>query len=276
MIQAPRLEAVDLWYAYDDGPPALRGAELTVEPGDFLALVGQNGAGKSTLAKHFNGLLRPERGRVRLDGADAAAIPAGRLARQVGYVFQNPDHQLFSGRVGEELALGPRYAGLPPGEVDQRVNEVLEEFDLQAIAARGPGTLSFGVRRTVSVASVAALRPPVFVLDEPTSGLDWGSATRLMDRFADLNRQGHSVVLITHDLRLVAGYASRVAVMGEGRVLGIGAPEEILRNRELLRSTRLAPPRIVELAQRLTESGMPIPGLTVPAVCKALLAQRGR
>src|SRR3990172_5851456 len=190
MIQAPRLEAIDLWFGYAPERPALRGANLVVEPGEFLALVGQNGPGKSTLAKHLNGLLRPARGRVRLDGEDISGVSTGRLARQVGYVFQNPDHQLFSPSVEQELGLGPRYLGLTPAEVNDHVQRGLHSFGLQSIAQRGPGTLSFGLRRKVSIAAVATLQPLVWVLDEPTTGLHWGSAAQLMDYFAELNTQG--------------------------------------------------------------------------------------
>ena len=273
MIRAPRLEAIDLWYAYSPERPALQGADLTVEPRELLALVGQNGSGKSTLAKHLNGLLRPARGQVRLEGEDVSGLSTGRLARQVGYVFQNPDHQLFSPSVEQELGLGPRYLGLTPAEVNDHVQRGLHSFGLQSIAQRGPGTLSFGLRRKVSIAAVATLQPPVWVLDEPTTGLDWGSAVQLMDHFAELNTQGHTVILITHDMRLVVRYASRVAVMSEGRVVGTGTPAEIFGRPDLLQSTRLKPPPIVELVQRLASSGLEIEGLTVAAACRSLLAR---
>jgi len=274
MIRAPRLEAIDLWFGYAPEQPALRGADLVVEPGEFLALVGQNGSGKSTLAKHLNGLLRPALGRVRLEGEDISGLSTGRLARQVGYVFQNPDHQLFSPSVEQELGLGPQYLGLTPAEVRDHVGRGLQSFGLQSIAQRGPGTLSFGQRRMVSIAAVATLEPPVWVLDEPTTGLDWGSAAQLMDRFADLNRQGHSVILITHDMRLVVRYASRVAVMSEGRVIGTGTPGEIFRRPALLQAARLEPPPIVELAQRLASFGVAVEGLTVEAVCRSFSARQ--
>ncbi len=273
MILAPRLEAIDLWFAYEAERPALRGADLVVEPGEFLALVGQNGSGKSTLAKHLNGLLRPVGGRVRLNGEDISGVATGQLARQVGYVFQNPDHQLFSPSVEQELGLGPRYFGLPAAEVEERVQRGLERFGLRSIAQRGPGTLSFGLRRIVSIAAVATLQPPVFILDEPTTGLDWGSASHLMDHFAELHAQGHSVILITHDMRLVARYASRVVVLSEGRVVGRGSPQEVFRHRELLQAARLQPPRIVELVERLVISGMEIEGLTVEAACRSFLTR---
>ena len=273
MIRAPRLEAIDLWYAYSSERPALQGADLVVEPGEFLALVGQNGSGKSTLAKHLNGLLRPARGQVRLEGEDISGVSTGRLARQVGYVFQSPDHQLFSPSVEQELGLGPRYLGLTPAEVNDHVQRGLHSFGLQSIAQRGPGTLSFGLRRKVSIAAVATLQPLVWVLDEPSTGLDWGSAVQLMDHFAELNTQGHTVILITHDMRLVVRYASRVAVMSEGRVVGTGTPAEIFGRPDLLQSTRLKPPPIVELVQRLASSGLEIEGLTVAAACRSLLAR---
>src|SRR3970040_1591019 len=234
MIQAPRLEAIDLWFGYAPERPALQGADLVVEPGEFLALVGQNGSGKSTLAKHLNGLLRPARGQVRLEGEDVSGLSTGRLARQVGYVFQNPDHQLFSPSVEQELGLGPRYLGLTPAEVEDHVQRGLQSFGLQSIAQRGPGTLSFGLLRQASIAAVATLPPPVFILDEPTTGVDWGSAAQLMDHFTELNTQGHSVILITHDMRLVVRYADRVSVMSEGRMVGSGTPAEGVPQTQML------------------------------------------
>ena len=275
MIRAPRLEAIDLWYGYAADRQALRGADLVVEPGECLALVGQNGSGKSTLAKQLNGLLRPARGQVRLDGEDISGLSTGRLARQVGYMFQNPDHQLFSPSVEQELGLGPRYMGLPPAEVEEQVQRGLQSFGLQSIAKRGPGTLSFGLRRKVSIAAVATLQPPVWVLDEPTTGLDWGRAAQLMDHFAELNAQGHSMILITHDMRLVVSYASRVAEMSEGRVAATGTPAEIFGRSDLLQSTHLKPPPIVELVQRLESAGVKIEGLTVAAACQSFLARHG-
>jgi len=273
MIRTPRLEAIDLWYGYAPERLALRGADLVIEPGEFLGLVGQNGSGKSTLAKHLNGLLRPARGQVRLDGEEISSLPTSRLARQIGYVFQNPDHQLFSPSVEQELGLGPRYLGLTPSEVEDHVQRVLQSFGLQSIAQRGPGTLSFGLRRKVSIAAVATLQPAVWLLDEPTTGLDWGSAALLMDHFAELNTQGHSVILITHDMRLVVRYASRVAVMSEGRVVGTGPPAEIFRRPDLLQAARLKPPPIVELLQRLASTDVEVEGLTVAAACRSFLAR---
>ena len=275
MIEAPRLAAVDLWFSYGEHGAALQGTDLNVEQGEFLAIVGQNGSGKSTLAKHFNGLLRPAKGRVTLDGHDIAGQSTGRLARKVGYVFQNPDHQLFSSTVREELALGPRYLGLDPGEVQDRVESSLQAFGLQPWADRGPGTLSFGLRRKVSVAAVFAMRPAVLILDEPTTGLDWGSANDLMSHFVALNSQGHSVVMITHDMQLVTRYASRVAVMSEGRVVAQGRPQEVFRLEQVLRATHIQPPQIFELARRLSAAGAELEGLTVEALCHAYLRMRG-
>ena len=275
MIHAPRLETVDLWFSYEGQHAALRGTDLAVEPGEFLAIVGQNGSGKSTLAKHFNGLLRPAKGRVTLDGLDIAEQSTGRLARQVGYVFQNPDHQLFCPTVKEELSLGPQYLGLDPVEVQERVESGLQAFGLQRWADRGSGTLSFGLRRKVSVAAVFTMRPAVIILDEPTTGLEWGSAAELMSHFVALNSQGHSMVMITHDMQLVARYASRVAVMSEGRVVAQGEPQQIFRREEVLHAARIQPPQIVELARQLSAAGLELEGLTVEAICHDYLRMQG-
>lgn len=259
------LHAENVWFSYSDHEPVLRGVDLVVEPGEFLALVGQNGSGKSTLAKQFNGLLRPERGRVTYDGADIGERSSGELSRDVGYVFQNPDHMLFSPTVRGELALGPRYQGRSEAEINAVVDETLREFGLADLGERGPASLDFGARRTVSVAAAVAARPKVLILDEPTLGLDWGRAVALMDTVRARCRSGHSVLLITHDMRLVARYAHRVALMREGIVAAERETLAILTDKELLADSQLRPPQIIELAQMLG-----LEHFTVESLCAAL------
>ena len=245
------LEATDLWFAYDEGPSVLRGVSLEIKVGDFVALIGQNGSGKTTLAKHFNGLLRPSRGRVLLYGEDNRERSVAHLGRRVGYVFQNPDHQIFSATTREEIAFGPRNIGLEESEVQERTEQALEYFNLTAYADYQPAILGFGLRRKVSIAAVYAMRTNVLILDEPTAGLDWKSTHELMQRIGDLHRKGHTIILITHDMSLVAQYAPRCMMLRDGNILANDATKEIFRQADMLRETHIELPQICKLARRL-------------------------
>lgn len=272
MRRAPTLQAHDLWFGYAEDAPALRGAELALQPGELLALIGPNGSGKTTLAKHLLGLLRPRRGRVTLDGADIAGRPVAELARTVGYVFQNPDHQLFGVTVESELSLGPRNLDLPEQEVQQRVERAAADFGLLDLRERRIGDLSYGQRKVLSLAAVAAMDPPILILDEPTTGLHWQAARQLMDWLVARKRAGQTALLITHDMRLVAEYADRAALMLAGRVAAVSAPYQMFGALDLLEQASLQPPQIVQLARRLA---MPDEIVTVEGACAAVLGSRG-
>lgn len=251
----PLLALENAAYAYPDGTPALRGVTWTVQPGEFVALVGPNGSGKTTLAKLLNGLLKPTAGRVMVAGRDTRTARVPELARTVGYVFQNPDHQIFAATAAEEIAFGLRLRGLPPGEVARRVAEALDRFRLGNYAHQPPALLGSSQRRLVSLAAVLATRPQVLVLDEPSGGLDSQSLQALMAAVVEFQRQGGTVLLITHDMRLVAEYAARVAVLLAGEMVFEGSPGELFRRREILRQACLAVPPVIRLAQRLTVHG---------------------
>ncbi len=233
----------------------MRDVSLAVPAGQFLVFAGPNGSGKTTLAKHFNGLLKPSSGRVVVGGQDTAPLRVAQLARLVGYVFQNPDHQIFAATVREELAFGLRLQGLPGEEVERRVAQALADAGLTPLAGQPPATLSLGQRRLVTLASILAARPQILVLDEPTGGLDWRSRQDLMDRVTRFNATGGAVVLITHDVRLIAEYAARVVVLHSGRVLFDGAPVALFANRPVLAEARLTVPPAVRVAQRLAALG---------------------
>ena len=210
----PILEVNDLVFWYEDeATPVLRGVDLAVERGEFLALVGANGSGKTTLTEHFNGLLRPQRGRVRVNGEETSGRPVGELARQVGYLFQNPEQQIFSPSVREEVAFGPKNLGLPAGEVETQVEEALAGFRLVDVADSPPAVLGYGLRRRVTLASLAAMDPPVLVLDEPTVGLDARGLAETLDWLAELQARGRTIVLVTHEMALAAEHADRVVAV---------------------------------------------------------------
>jgi energy-coupling factor transport system ATP-binding protein len=226
-------------------------------------MIGQNGSGKTTLAKLCNGLLRPDGGEVRILGQDIAGRPVSEIARKVGYLFQNPDHQIFAPSVREELAFGLHNLGFLPAEVERRIEEALALFSLEPYAHQPPALLGYGLRRQVTVASLFALCPSILILDEPTAGLDWASAQALLKRLAELHRDGHTVLLITHDMRLAAERSEWVLVLHQGRLLAEGLPREIFAQPEMLARVSLAPPPVTRLAQRLHPLGMRGDSLTI-------------
>jgi|YNPNPStandDraft_1061719.scaffolds.fasta_scaffold07785_2 energy-coupling factor transporter ATP-binding protein EcfA2 len=243
-------------YVYPDGTVALRDINLSVPRGDFIALLGPNGSGKTTLAKHFDGLLKPTTGRVLVARRDTRVTPVAELARLVGYVFQNPDHQIFAPTVWEEVAFGPRMQQLPASIVEQRVSEVLARLGLTEYASLPPAVLGFGQRRKVALASVIVTQPEALILDEPTGGLDGRSREELMKLVLEFNRLGRTVVLITHDMRLVAEYTTRAVVLLNGSMLFDGSTQELFSNAEVLEQARLTLPPVTRLANRLSAEGM--------------------
>lgn len=263
------LETRDLWFAYQDGDAALRGVSVSIQPGEFIAVIGQNGSGKTTLVKHFNGLLRPDSGQVLLDGQDIGDRSVGTLARSVGYVFQNPDHQIFSPSTREEVAFGPTNLGLSAQEVEHNTLDALKCFDLLPYADRQPALLGYGLRRKVSIAAVYAMHTPYLVLDEPTTGLDRKSTIELMQLLIRLNQSGRTIIFITHDMRIVAEYVPRCLVVREGQVLIHDDTRVVFGQYELLKSTSLEIPQVCELGRRMVEHGMRDGVLTVSEFCEA-------
>ncbi len=271
----PAVVTEGLVYRYDPEMPALEGVDLEIGDNAYLGIIGQNGSGKTTLVKHFNGLLRPTQGRVLAFGVDTARASVGELARSVGYVFQNPDHQIFCATTREEIAFGPRNLGLSDALVRERVQDALAAFALEPYADLPPAVLGYGLRRKVSIAAVYAMRPRLLILDEPTAGLDRRSADELMRRVNAMHQEGHTIVLVSHDMQLVAENCQQLVVMDEGRVLVQGPPEAVFQQREALARASLAPPAVTALAQRLQDVGMPGGLLTVAAFCQAYEQVRG-
>lgn len=266
----------NLWFQYTAEIVALQGIDLEIPRGAFVAVLGQNGSGKTTLVKHFNGLLKPTKGRVLVNGQDTSKSSIGRLARSVGYVFQNPDHQLFSATVREEIEFGPRNLGLAPGEVARRADETMAHFDLAEHAAEPPALLSFGLRRKVSIAAVCSMRPEILILDEPTTGLDWQSTLDMMQLVQDLHRAGHTILLVTHDMKVAAEFTELTLVLRDGQVLLLDDTRSAFRQIEILRQTQIEPPQITALANRMRPLGMPEGVLTVEECFQAYVRLRAR
>ncbi|KAF5056401.1 putative HMP/thiamine import ATP-binding protein YkoD [anaerobic digester metagenome] len=202
-----------------DGVTAIRGLDFEVAPGEIVAVVGENGSGKTTLVKHFNGLLRPTSGSVVVDGLDAATVSIAELARHVGLVFQNPDTMLFAETVEEEVAFGIRNIN-PDGDPGQTVEAALCEVGLFHRKGAYPRSLSRGERQRLAIACVIAMRPNVIVLDEPTTGLDARESERVMEVLERLRQNGHTIVMVTHDIHLGEEYADRIVRMKQGRIVG--------------------------------------------------------
>lgn len=232
---------------YGGKRPVLKGIDLSISPGEFMAIVGENGAGKTTLVKHFNGLLRPSRGDILIDGKSIKDTPVSQIARSVGYVFQNPDHQIFHDTVWGEVSFGPRQIGLDEKEIERRVYQALTAVGLASHAEDYPMALSRGTRQRIAVASVMAMGCRLIVLDEPTTGQDYFEAQQIMQLADELRANGTAIVFITHDMELVAEYALRVVVMAKGEILLDGSPEQIFGETQILELAHIMPPQVAQL-----------------------------
>ncbi len=267
------LQVSNLWFWYEDeSVPVLPNLDLVVERGQFVTLVGANGSGKTTLTKHFNGLLRPRRGQVWVDGQDTAHRSVGELAQHVGYLFQRAENQIFGTTVYREVAFGPRNLGLPPTQVEARVEAALDRFNLGPVADLPPAILSHGLRRRVTLASLAAMDSPVLVLDEPTVGLDAPRVRETFEWLDELHRQGRTIVLVTHDMTLAARHAGRILVLHQGRIVADGSASQLFAQPDLLARASLTPPPVTRLAQALKPFGVHDTCLTAESFCAQYLA----
>jgi len=247
----PLIQVEEVSFQYEDHV-VLEEVSFTIQPGDFLALLGRNGSGKSTLARLLNGLFTPTEGRIVVDGLDSSMTSMNELAKRVGLVFQNPDHQIFADTVWEEVAFSAKNMGCSEQEIAVRVEEALTAVGLPFEGSRelDPFSLRKGERQRIAVASVLATRPAVLIFDEPTTGLDTDETDRMMSMIRELNRQGHTIVMITHSMRLVAAYARRCLLMHGGRVIAEGTPREIFADAALIRAASLEIPDISRFSQR--------------------------
>jgi len=261
--QETAIETAQLTHAYGGRVLALREVDLRILNGEFVAIIGQNGSGKTTLAKHFNGLLKPTSGQVTVHGVETRRASVTDLARKVGYVFQNPDHQLCMRTVEEELRFGPRNLGTPEDEISARVEKVLTTFDLKQYMDSHPFLLAKADRLRVAFCSVLTMEPETIVVDEPTTGQDMRQCYEVMNVLKDLNGKGRTIVIITHNMRLVAEYAMRTIVMKQGQIIMDAPTAEVFSQPAMLAETYLSPPQITQLGQRLASYGIPLGVLSV-------------
>jgi energy-coupling factor transport system ATP-binding protein len=269
------IEVKDLHFTYPTGVEALRGINLTVDDGEFLAVMGQNGAGKTTLVKHFNGLLKPTKGEILVDGVSTRDVTVAQLARTVGFVFQNPDHQLFSETVEEEIAFALRNFGFKDTVVEQQVDWALNLLDVSQYRKTSPFMLSGGERKRVALASILAWDPKVIILDEPTIGQDHQQKEKLRQFILQLNAQEKTVVVVTHDVEFVAECNPRVILMTEGKILAEGVAEEVLTNQKLVAQASIVSPQITQIFLELADLGLPTNVISVHEAAKVLLDRLG-
>ena len=239
--------------SYDGELPILRDVSFRIPDGDFVAFVGTNGAGKSTTMRLVNGLLKPSSGQVLIDGVPTTQLRTSQLAAKVGFLFQNPDRQICCSTVREELLFGFRAQGRADAEAQAKVDAMIERFGFDGDAE--PFLLNRGTRQLLALASIIVMEPPVVVLDEPTTGLDFHECAKVMDVIAELNAHGTTVIMVCHDIEVVADYARRVIAMTAGQVVADGETFAVLRNRDVLARTHLLPPQVVDVALRLAEDG---------------------
>ncbi len=255
----PIIEAKDLHFAYVPEREILHGVNLAVHKGEFLSIVGCNGSGKTTLVKCFNGLHRPTGGDVIIKGKSAKNATVAEISQTVGYCFQNPDHQIFSSIVKDELCYGPRNLQWDDDEIEKTVAEISEMLDLTDILDENPYNLSKGQRQAIAVASILCTKPDVLIVDEPTTGQDPLQSRAMMDMMVKLNRElNKTIVVITHDMSIAAEYSDRIVVTHQGNIIADGTPREVFAKEELLNSSNVEAPQITRLLQHA--------GITDPTV----------
>jgi energy-coupling factor transport system ATP-binding protein len=247
----------DIHFSYPNNVEALKGISLTINEGEFIAIMGQNGAGKTTFIKHFNGLLKPSAGAVRVDGVQTTKTSVAALSRNVGFVFQNPDHQLFSETVEEEIGFALKNFGFDKETIEKRITWALNLLSLTQYRKTSPFLLSGGERKRVALASVLAWDPQTLILDEPTIGQDHDQKEKLRQFIMQLQAQKKTVVIVTHDVEFVAECNPRVLLMREGKIVADGIAKDILTNPQLLAESSIVLPQIAQIFNKLSSLGLP-------------------
>lgn len=260
MPSAPAIETIDLCYKYPDGSRALENVNIMAGRGETIAILGPNGAGKTTLLYHFNGLLRPTSGKVKVLGLEVRDDNLDFIRQKVGLVFQNPDDQLFAPTVIQDIAFGPKNLRLPENEVKERVKWAIEVMGLQGLENKPPHKLSYGQKKRVAIAGVLAMKPEIIAVDEPTANLDPNAVKRIFELLLKFKSElGLTVVIATHDVDFVPLFADKVYVLSSGRVVAGGFLREVFSGAKTLRSVGLRLPRITHLFEILkVRDGLPV------------------
>ena len=254
------LSTKNLSYTYPDGTHALKKVNMEIIKGQKVAIMGPNGAGKSTLFSHFNGLTEPTSGHLEIDGErmkyDKKTLLEVR--QKVGIVFQDPNDQLFAPTVKEDVAFGPMNLGLSYEEVEKRVNEALKLVDMEEFKDKTPHHLSGGQQKRVAIAGIIAMRPEIMILDEPTAGLDPEGVEKVLTILNNLNKDGMSIVISSHDIEMVNGFAEKIFVLNKGEIIASGDKHEIFSDKELLKEAHLKAPITTEILYQLKENGFDV------------------
>ncbi len=272
---SPIIEAHNVSFTYPSGVRALDDVSVTIHRGEFVAVMGENGAGKTTLVKHFNGLLRPQSGSIVVDGDDVSGLSVAALSRKVGLVFQNPDDQLFSENVEEEISFALRNFGFQADAVEKRVDWALNLLDIERYRESSPFILSGGERKRVALGSVLAWDPEIVVLDEPTIGQDHAQKERLRHFLMQLRTQGKTTIIVTHDVEFVAECKPRIVLMADGRIIADGPIEKIMTDEEALERASVSPPEITKVFSVLSGYGLPREVLDVDEAADILIRHSG-
>lgn len=251
------IEARNVYFSYRSGVEALKDVSVTIKDGEFVAIMGQNGAGKTTLVKHFNGLLKPTKGQVLVNNVDVSKVSVATLSKNVGFVFQNPDHQLFSETVEEEISFALRNFGFEESTVENRVTWALNLLGLAQYRKTSPFMLSGGERKRVALASVLAWNPEILILDEPTIGQDYQQKEKLRQFVLQMRTQKKTVIIVTHDVEFVAECNPRVLLMREGKIIADGEAKKILTKPDVLEQASIVPPQIAQIFLQLSELNLP-------------------
>ena len=252
------LEVKNIKYSYNKDYQALKGVSLKVEEGEMVALLGKNGAGKSTLFLHLNGIYEPDESQVFIEGEELKYDKKSLLKfrQKVGIVFQNPDDQIFAPTVEEDVAFGPLNLGLPMEEVQKRVTDSLARVGMSGFEKKASHHLSGGQKKRVAIAGILAMKPKIMVLDEPTAGLDPQGVTELTVLLKELNAEGITIIISTHEVDLVPDYASKVFVLVDGLLIAEGSPKDIFSQPEILEKANLEVPIVTKLFQELERDGI--------------------
>ncbi|KJR46000.1 ATPase component CbiO of energizing module of cobalt ECF transporter [Desulfosporosinus sp. I2] len=260
------LEAVDLEYSYPDGTKALRNVNLQVHKGEKLAILGSNGAGKSTLFMQFNGIFRPNSGTIKYQGEDISYKNKAliELRKKVGIVFQDPDSQLFSASVWQDISFGPLNLGLPEEVVIERAKQALIDTETTDLEDKPTHLLSYGQKKRVSIAGVLAMEPDVIIFDEPTAGLDPRHSKEFMLLLEKLSLEGKTIILSTHDVDLAYFWSDKMAIMFGGEIIAHGDPGELFRRPEIVKQADLTLPWLIEMHSELVQKGWLPPSTPLP------------
>ena len=262
------IEIKGLTHTYSEGSAfqstAIRNVSLTIDDGEFVAVVGHTGSGKSTLVQHLNGLLKPTAGQILIDGEDLNGEKVNRRAirQKIGLVFQYPEYQLFEETVAKDIAFGPKNLGLTDEEIDRRVRSAMAhvQLDYNKYAERSPFELSGGQMRRVAIAGVLAMEPRVLILDEPTAGLDPRGRDRILGMIRDLHAEGHTtVIMVSHSMDDVAGLATKILVMSKGELVMYDTPRAVFSQAETMQRIGLDVPEAAKLCARLRAEGLALP-----------------